>query len=344
MIFPADTRTAEHDHLGSALLQHQHAGILPSSLEARADANARAFASNNAKFSKSSTPAKSSKVSPLPITSESPNMPAPWVRAALLIRLNSLLRGHSAASPELLFAMGGLLEKGVTPVVPMRGSISASGDLSPLSYIAGTLIGERGIFCMVPKELIKTSPAVAGSIDLDLFEEDYIPLRAPQALRLSGLNPVSLRPKEHLAILNGTAFSCGLASLVVDQAREMILLGTALTALGTEAMRGSRESFNEFVMKVRPHPGQVEAGAMLLHLLEGSKLATSHEPAKKVQSDENDEKLANDDGEEETIDADAGTLRQDRYPLRTAPQWLGPQLEIVQAAAKTITIECNSSE
>ena len=59
---------------------------------------------------------------------------------------------------------------------------------------------------------------------------------------------------------------------------------------------------------------------------------------------EGHEDHSNDDGEEETIDADAGTLRQDRYPLRTAPQWLGPQLEIVQAAAKTITIECNSSE
>lgn len=72
-------------------------------------------------------------------------MPEAWVRAAMLIRANSLIRGHSAVRWKLLEQLSGLLEKNITPLVPLRGSISASGDLSPLSYVAGTLIGNPAI-------------------------------------------------------------------------------------------------------------------------------------------------------------------------------------------------------
>ena len=258
----------------------------------------------------------------------------------MVVRLNSLLRGHSAASLPLLNAMGGLLSKNITPVVPLRGSISASGDLSPLSYIAGTLIGERGIFCYTP----------AGEMQLGgemgMAGEASKILRAPDALKSAGLEPIQLRPKEQLAILNGTAFSCGAAALCVEEARQLIMLGTVCTAMGTEAMRGSADSFCEFIQRVRPHPGQIETGALLTHLLETSKLATHHaEPGQSVGTGESMAESGKDKMvvDEETIDADAGVLRQDRYPLRTAPQWIGPQLETVQRAAEIIGIECNSS-
>ena len=91
---------------------------------------------------------------------------------------------------------------------------------------------------------------------------------------------------------------------------------------------------------------QIETGALLTHLLETSKLATSHErpaPAHAANALAESGKDSVVSVVEETIDADAGTLRQDRYPLRTAPQWIGPQLETVQHAAETIGIECNSS-
>ncbi|KAH8115294.1 phenylalanine ammonia-lyase [Phellopilus nigrolimitatus] len=272
----------------------------------------------------------SSTASPLPLTPplSTTSMPPAWVRAALLIRLNSLLRGHSAASLPLLSAMAALLAANVTPVVPLRGSISASGDLSPLSYVAGALVGERGIFCWAPAPAAPArglgGPAERGGFESGDAVDGLRVLRAPDALAAHGLTPVSLRPKEHLAILNGTAFSCGVAALCVEEARQMVLLGMVCTALGTEALRGSADSFCAFVQAVRPHPGQVEAGALLTHLLAPSALASHH-------------------AEEETIDADAGTLRQDRYPLRTAPQWLGPQAELVQRAAEVIRVECNST-
>lgn len=169
-------------------------------------------------------------------------MPVPWVRAALVIRLNSLLRGHSAISFPLLKSMSALLAHGITPVVPLRGSISASGDLSPLSYIAGALIGEPGIFCYSP------DPKAPGTVRI---------VPAPQALAEHGLTPRTLQPKEHLGILNGTAFSCALATLCVEESRQMMLLGVVTTAMSTEALRGSVGSFGEFVQRIRPHPGQV---------------------------------------------------------------------------------------
>lgn len=106
----------------------------------------------------------------------------------------------------------------------------------------------------------------------------------------------------------------------------MTLLSQVLTAMGTEALAGTRSSFDPFINAVaRPHPGQTETARNIWNLLEGSKFAQILE-------------------EELTIDQDEGVLRQDRYPLRTAPQFIGPQVEDLLQSLKTITIECNSSE
>ena len=102
-------------------------------------------------------------------------------------------------------------------------------------------------------------------------------------------------------------------------------MGQVLTAMGVEALIGTRGSFDEFIHDVaRPHPGQIEAARNIWDLLDGSKFATTHE-------------------EEVNLEQDAGILRQDRYSLRTAPQFLGPQIEDLLSALDTITIECNSS-
>ena len=111
-----------------------------------------------------------------------------------------------------------------------------------------------------------------------------------------------------------------------EQAREMMLWGVACTALGVEAMRGTSGSFDEFIHRIRPHPGQRESARLVMHVLKDSRLAThSHE-------------------EEGSITDDAGVLRQDRYPLRTAAQFLGPQIEDILSAHETVTLECNSSK
>ncbi|KAK0454644.1 L-Aspartase-like protein [Armillaria borealis] len=214
----------------------------------------------------------------------STTMPESWVRGAILIRMNSLIRGHSG--------MKQLLDYNITPVVPLRGSISASGDLSPLSYIAGTLIGN-------PSIRVFDGPAAFGSRTIT---------PSIDALKAHNIEPLPLASKEPLGILNGTAFSASVC-----------------TAMGVEALAGTRASFDPFIHAVaRPHPGQVESAKIIWDLLEDSQFAITHE-------------------DEVSIKEDEGTLRQDRYPLRTAPQFIGPQVEDLLASLETITRECNST-
>ncbi|KAH9944638.1 phenylalanine ammonia-lyase [Amylocystis lapponica] len=281
----ADTRTNDPLALGHALLQHQHVGVLPSQVE------------------------KPLAVLPLqdPLTSTS--MPESWVRGAILIRMNSLIRGHSGVRWVLIEKMGALLREGITPLVPLRGSISASGDLSPLSYIAGLLTANPSIRAY-------DGPAKFGARQI---------VASSQALAAHGIEPIPLASKEHLGILNGTAFSASVAALALHDAVHLALLAQVCTAMGTEALVGTQASFDPFIHAVaRPHPGQVEAAAVISALLSGTQLAETHE-------------------QERHISDDAGELRQDRYPLRTAAQFIGPQIEDILSALATITLECNTT-
>ncbi|TFK44883.1 L-Aspartase-like protein [Crucibulum laeve] len=281
----ADTRTDQPLLLGNALLQLLHSGVLPSQTTTPLD------------------------VLPLSDPLNSTVMPESWVRGAILIRMNSLIRGHSGVRWELIEKMNELLSANITPVVPLRGSISASGDLSPLSYIAGTLIGN-------PTIRVFDGPASFGSRSI---------VSSHKALDAHGIAPIPLASKEHLGILNGTAFSASVASLALNDAVHLALLAQVCTAMGTEALAGSRGSFDPFIHDIaRPHPGQIESAKIIWDLLEDSTFATTHE-------------------EDVTIDEDEGTLRQDRYPLRTAPQFIGPQIEDLLHSIKTVTIECNST-
>ncbi|KAF8891770.1 L-Aspartase-like protein [Infundibulicybe gibba] len=280
----ADTRTDEPLLLGNALLQHQHSGVLPSS-------------------------SKPLDALPLLDPMSSTSMPEAWVRGAILIRMNSLIRGHSGVRWELIEKMNELLAANVTPVVPLRGTISASGDLSPLSYIAGTLIGN-------PSIRVFDGPVSFGAREM---------FSSRTALEAHNIAPIPLASKEHLGILNGTAFSASVASLALNDAVHLALLSQICTAMGTEALAGTRGSFDPFIHAVaRPHPGQVEAAKLIWDLLDGSTFATTHE-------------------EEVSIEEDEGVLRQDRYPLRTAPQFIGPQIEDLLASLDTMTLECNST-
>ncbi|KAJ7776524.1 L-Aspartase-like protein [Mycena maculata] len=280
----ADTRTDKPIQLGQALLQHQVSGILPSSQEPVT-------------------------VLPLLDPGSSTTMPEAWVRGAMLIRMNSLVRGHSGVRWELIEKIHETLRANVIPVVPLRGSISASGDLSPLSYVAGLLMGNPSIRAFDGPQVFGSRKMVSSRI----------------ALSAHNIEPISLASKEHLGILNGTAFSTSVASLALNDAIHLTLLAQVCTALGTEALLGSRGSFDPFIHSVaRPHPGQVECAGNIWNMLEGSKLAESHQT-------------------EVPIYADKHSLRQDRYPLRTSPQFLGPQIEDILAALAAVTQECNST-
>ncbi|KAF8176545.1 L-Aspartase-like protein [Pholiota molesta] len=280
----ADTRTDQPILLGNALLQHQQSGVLPSTT-------------------------KPLEVLPLQDPLATTSMAEAWVRGAILIRMNSLIRGHSGVRYELIEKMNELLQANITPLVPLRGTISASGDLSPLSYIAGALVGN-------PSIRVFDGAAAFGGRQI---------VSSVDALKAHGIAPIPLVSKEHLGILNGTAFSAALGSLALNEAVHLTLLSQVLTAMGTEALAGTRASFDPFIHSVaRPHPGQIETAKNIFSLLEGSTFAQTQE-------------------KEVTIEEDEGTLRQDRYPLRTAPQFIGPQVEDLVQSLKTLTIECNST-
>ncbi|KAF7362212.1 Phenylalanine ammonia-lyase [Mycena venus] len=252
---------------------------------------------------------KSSMPFPFLTPLHSSSMPESWVRGAILIRMNSLLRGHSGVRWELLQKMNELLSANITPLVPLRGSISASGDLIPLSYVAGTLVGN-------PRIRVFDGPAAFGARKI---------VSSTEALKAHQIEPLPLVSKEHLGLLNGTAFSASVACLVLNDAVHLALLSQVCTAMGTEALAGSRGSFDPFIHDTcRPHPGQIESAKIVWDLLEGSKFAITSE-------------------QETTIEQDSGVLRQDRYPLRTAPQFIGPQIEDLLASLETVTRECNSS-
>jgi phenylalanine ammonia-lyase len=228
---------------------------------------------------------------------ESHHLPLTWVRAAILLRINSLIKGHSGIRPVIFERLHALLTHNIIPMVPTRGSISASGDLSPLAYISGTIQGKRTIRVLSP----------------DKKQDVY----ADEALAEAGLAPVSLTAKEGLAVVNGTAISTAAASLVLHDIHQLVLLSQILTAMSVEALLGSPESFDELFGRVRPHPGQIESARNINAFLRGSQLARIK------------------DGKD-------GTLRQDRYSIRTAAQWIGPVLEDLLLAHQQITIECNS--
>lgn len=140
------------------------------------------------------------------------------------------------------------------------------------------------------------------------------------------MEPIPLASKEHLGILNGTAFSASVAALALNEAVHLALLAQVCTAMGTEALLGAQGSFDPFIHDVaRPHPGQVEVARNIHSLLEESQLVMTAE-------------------KEVHIAEDVGELRQDRYPLRTSAQFLGPQVEDILAALESVTIECNSSK
>jgi len=168
---------------------------------------------------------------------EGNHIPYTWARAAVLIRLNSLVKGFSGVRPTIAERLNDLLNYDIIPIIPLRGSISASGDLSPLSYIAGALQGKRTI-----RIFSKT---------------DKQGLTADRAFANAKLIPINLQPKEGLAIVNGTAISCAAATLTLHDTHGIAVLAQLVTAMSVEALQGTAESFHPMFTKLRPHPGQV---------------------------------------------------------------------------------------
>ncbi|WP_151726021.1 HAL/PAL/TAL family ammonia-lyase [Acinetobacter ursingii] len=198
------------------------------------------------------------------------NLELVTARAVVVTRLCSLARGYSGVSLALLERLVWLLNQNVIPVIPSEGSVGASGDLTPLSYIAGVLVGEREVY----------------------YQGQIVPVQ--QVYAEKGVEPLTLRPKEGLALMNGTAVMTAMACLNYKRAEQVAHAATLITALNVLALEGNPTHFDEVLFAQKPHAGQQKVAAQLRDWLE-SEVQTAHQSPR----------------------------LQDRYSLRCAPHIIG---------------------
>lgn len=210
-------------------------------------------------------------------------------RAILAARLASLTQGYSGVSWSLLERLCELLNQNIIPRIPQEGSVGASGDLTPLSYVAAVLCGERDVF----------------------YQGQIKP--AAEVLAEKGLQPLQLRPKEALAIMNGTAVMTGLACLAYQRADYLTALSSRITALASLALLGNSNHFNEKLFSVKPHAGQQQVASWIRDDI-------NHQAHPR-----NSERL------------------QDRYSIRCAPHVIGALRDALPWFKNTIENELNSA-
>lgn len=220
-------------------------------------------------------------------------LPPDIVRAMMILRINALAKGHSGIREETLDALLAMLNANLLPAVPSQGSVGSSGDLAQLSHIALALIGRGSVLAN-------------GGV-----------LPSGEALRSHGIEPVRLKAKEGLALINGTQMMCAFGALTVAQA--IILADTAdvAGALSLDALRGTDRAFDERLHRLRGFSGQIRSAENLRNLLSGSQIRDSHR---------------------------AGDDRvQDAYSLRCMPQVHGASRDAIGYVQSVIATELNSA-
>jgi histidine ammonia-lyase len=213
------------------------------------------------------------------------------VRLVLALKAAALARGHSGVRWGVIEALVALANAGVVPCMPSQGSVGASGDLAPLAHLSAVLIGEG-------------EAKVGGRI---------VPGR--EALAVAGLSALVLRPKEGLALLNGTQVSTALALAGLFSAERALAAAFVAGALSVDACLGSDTPFDARIQAVRGHRGQAEAAATYRRLLAGSAIRASHKDCHRVQ---------------------------DPYSLRCQPQVMGACLDQMRHAASVLLVEANA--
>jgi histidine ammonia-lyase len=218
-------------------------------------------------------------------------MPIPVARLMMALKLTSLAQGASGVKPETVALIEAMLDAGLTPVIPAQGSVGASGDLAPLAHMTAAMIGVGEI--------------IVGGVTLP----------AMQALAIHGFSPLTLGPKEGLALLNGTQFSTAYALAALFEAERLYRSALVTGVLSTEAAKGSDAPFDPRIHALRGHHGQIETAAALRTMMEGSGIRASHR--------ENDVRV------------------QDPYCLRCQPQVMGAVLDLLRQAGATLLTEAN---
>ncbi|WP_210529581.1 histidine ammonia-lyase [Rubellimicrobium arenae] len=220
-------------------------------------------------------------------------MPRAVARLMMVLKLLSLGRGASGVRWEVVALIEAMLERGVTPVIPAQGSVGASGDLAPLAHMTAVMIGEG-------------RAEVGGEI-----------LPGAEALARMGLAPVTLGPKEGLALINGTQFSTAYALVGLFDGWRAAQAALVTAALSTDAIMGSDAPLHPEIHALRGQPGQIEAAAAMRDLLAGSAIRESHR--------------------------EGDTRVQDPYCIRCQPQVTGAAMDLLRQAARTLEIEANAA-
>lgn len=186
-------------------------------------------------------------------------LPEDVVRAVMAIRLHDLYLGYSACTNRTLDLLAGLLNRGITPVIPEKGSVGASGDLAPTAHLGLVLIG--------------------------MGEAWYQGCRmtGAEALEKAGLKPLTLEAGEGLALINGTQVMTAIGALVVHDAVRLAKLADVACAMSLEVLMGSRSEFDPRIHEVRPHPGQIASARNILRLTADSEIILSHQGCARVQ-------------------------------------------------------------
>jgi histidine ammonia-lyase len=241
-------------------------------------------------------------------------LPVRAVRATMALRANVLAKGFSGISLETLDALLALLNQAVHPRVPSRGSVGASGDLAPLAHLALVLVGEG--------EALDDRQEREDREEKDISLRALRPLRsiswAPgaEALKRAGLQPITLGPKEGLALINGTQPSTAVLALALASAEQLARAADIAAALSIDALRGSIHPFEARIHDARPFPGQRTSAGNIERLMRGSGINKSHEFCGRVQ---------------------------DAYSLRCAAQVHGATRDALRFVRETIDIEANSA-
>ncbi|KHT63259.1 histidine ammonia-lyase [Photobacterium gaetbulicola] len=214
------------------------------------------------------------------------------VRLMMALKINSLARGYSGIRPKVVDALITLVNAEVYPCIPQKGSVGASGDLAPLAHMSTVLLGEG--------QARHNGEVISGAA----------------ALKIAGLEPITLAPKEGLALLNGTQASTAFALEGLFAAEDLYASGTVCGAMSVDAALGSRRPFDPRIHRVRGHRSQIDAAMAYRHLLDKeSEIGLSHQQCEKVQ---------------------------DPYSLRCQPQVMGACLQQIRHSADILEVEANA--
>jgi histidine ammonia-lyase len=184
----------------------------------------------------------------------------PETRAMMLLRANSLAKGHSGVRPIVIDTLCQMLNRGVTPIVPSQGSVGASGDLAPLAHLALALIGEG-----------------------DCINEKGARVPSADALKGAQIKPLGLESKEAISLINGTQAMLAVGTLALLAGEILVDSADVIGGLTCDALKGTDAAFDERIQKTRPHAGQIRSAANLRDMLEGSQIRESHRECGRVQ-------------------------------------------------------------